>query len=684
MKQTFILACCAVSLAAIFAFKKKEPQQTVALTAAKAPKAIDLSNFDKSVNPGDDFYQYVNGNWLKKNPLPASETRWGSFNVLDDITRHRVLTILEETAKNKNAVEGSSAQKIRDFYLSAMDTALIEESGFLPIVPLFEKVDKVTDKNQLPALVAYLHTIGINSFFNFYVGQDDKKSDQIIITLYQGGLGLPDRDYYLKDDKESVEIRTKYLSHIKNMFLLMSIQPEGNAVTNLMSLETELARISRSRVDLRDPERNYNKMVTEDFNKVMSAFSIQKYFGSFGIKENEIIVGQPEFFKRLNELIEKMPLEDLKFYLKWDILNSRASTLSNDFVKTDFEFYQGVLSGAKEMRPRWKRVLGTMNGTMGELIGELYVKKYFSPEAKDRVNKMVDNLITAYQQRIKSRTWLEDQTKAAALAKLDKVIRKLAYPDKWRDYSKMIIKNDSYCNNVNRAAEFWFQYNLSKLGKPVDKTEWGMSPQTINAYYNPGFNEIVFPAAIMQPPFFDPLADDAVNYGSMGAVIGHELTHGFDDQGCQYDADGNLKNWWTDKDKTLFNQNAQKLVTQFNHYVVIDSLTINGQLTLGENIADLGGLTIAYAAFQKTENAKSKTLLDGFTPQQRFFINFAQVWRNNIRPEELKKRLKTDPHSPGKFRANGTVRNMPEFYEAFKITKENKLYLAPDQRVEIW
>ncbi|MCW5920591.1 MAG: M13 family metallopeptidase, partial [Bacteroidetes bacterium] len=441
---------------------------------------------------------------------------------------------------------------------------------------------------------------------------------------------------------------------------------------------------SRSRVDLRDPERNYNKMVTEDFNKEMSAFSMEKYFGSFGVKENEIIVGQPEFFKRFNELMEKLPLEDLKFYLKWDILNSRASTLSSDFVKTDFEFYQGVLSGAKEMRPRWKRVLGTMNGTMGELIGELYVKKYFSPEAKDRVNKMVDNLITAYQQRIKSRTWLEDQTKVAALAKLEKVIRKLAYPDKWRDYSKMIIKKDSYCNNVNRAAEYWFQYNLSKLGKPVDKTEWGMSPQTINAYYNPGFNEIVFPAAIMQPPFFDPLADDAVNYGSMGAVIGHELTHGFDDQGCQYDADGNLKNWWTDKDKTLFNQNAQKLVAQFNSYVVIDSLTINGQLTLGENIADLGGLTIAYAAFQKTENAKSKTLLDGFTPQQRFFINFAQVWRNNIRPEELKKRLKTDPHSPGKFRANGTVRNMPEFYEAFKVTKENKLYLAPEQRVEIW
>lgn len=684
MKHQLILTCCAVSLAAIFAFKKKEPQQNVVLTASKAPKAIDLANFDKSVKPGDDFYQYVNGNWLKNNPLPASETRWGSFNVLDDITRHRVLTILDETAKQKDAPEGSTTQKIRDFYLSAMDTSLIEESGFLPIIPIIERINKVSDKSQLPALVAYLHTIGISSFFNFYVGQDDKKSDQIIITLYQGGLGLPDRDYYLKDDKESVDIRAKYVSHIKNMFLLMSIQPEGNSVANLLNFETELARISRSRVALRDPESNYNKVITEDFNKEMSAFSIEKYFGSFGVKENEIIVGQPEFFKRLNELILKMPLEDLKFYLQWEVLNSRASTLSSDFVKTDFQFYQGVLSGAKEMRPRWKRVLGTMNGTMGELIGELYVKKYFSPEAKERVNKMVDNLISAYRERIKSRTWLEDQTKAAALAKLDKVIRKLAYPDRWRDYSKMIIKRDSYCNNVNRAAEFWFQYNLSKLGKPVDKTEWGMSPQTINAYYNPGFNEIVFPAAIMQPPFFDPLADDAVNYGSMGAVIGHELTHGFDDQGCQYDADGNLKNWWTDKDKTLFNQNAQKLVTQFNHYVVIDSLTINGQLTLGENIADLGGLTIAYAAFQKTENAKSKTLLDGFTPQQRFFINFAQVWRNNIRPEELKKRLKTDPHSPGKFRANGTVRNMPEFYEAFKVTKENKMYLSPDQRVEIW
>nr|MBP8669375.1 M13 family metallopeptidase [Bacteroidia bacterium] len=615
---------------------------------------------------------------------PASETRWGSFNVLDDITRERVRTILDETAAMKNVVDGSADQKIRDFYLTAMDTIRIEEMRGSPLKPIIEKINKIDSKSQLPTLMAELQRMGFSSFFNFYVGQDDKKSDQMIINLYQGGLGLPDRDYYLKDDKESVEIRQKYLTHVKTMFMLMGIPAGGSSIQNLMTLETELAKISRSRVELRDPEKNYNKMGVQEFAAQMTNFSINEYFKNFGVQEKEVIIGQPEFFKRVNEMIEKTSLDDIKFYLTWDVINSRASTLSSEFVKADFEFYHGVLSGAKEMRPRWKRVLGTMNGTMGELIGELYVKKYFTPQAKERVNLMVDNLISAYKERIKSRTWLEDQTKSAALLKLDKVMRKLAYPDRWRDYSKLSVGKDSYCDNVNRASEFWFQYNLSKLGKPVDKSEWAMSPQTINAYYNPGFNEIVFPAAIMQPPFFDPMADDAVNYGAMGAVIGHELTHGFDDQGCQYDAEGNLKNWWTEKDKSLFDQRAQKLVDQFNHYMPIDSLTINGKLTLGENIADLGGLTIAYAALQKTLALKPKVKIDGFTPEQRFFINFAQVWRNNIRPEELKKRLKTDPHSPGKFRANGTVRNMPEFYEAFGITKENKMYLPPDQRVEIW
>ena len=684
MKSNMILAGCAIALVSLYAFKKKEPGVTGAVKATAATKPIDINNFDMSVKPGDDFYQYVNGNWLKKNPLPASETRWGSFNVLDDITRERVRTILDETAAMKNVVDGSADQKIRDFYLTAMDTIRIEEMRGSPLKPIIEKINKIDSKSQLPTLMAELQRMGFSSFFNFYVGQDDKKSDQMIINLYQGGLGLPDRDYYLKDDKESVEIRQKYLTHVKTMFMLMGIPAGGSSIQNLMTLETELAKISRSRVELRDPEKNYNKMGVQEFAAQMTNFSINEYFKNFGVQEKEVIIGQPEFFKRVNEMIEKTSLDDIKFYLTWDVINSRASTLSSEFVKADFEFYHGVLSGAKEMRPRWKRVLGTMNGTMGELIGELYVKKYFTPQAKERVNLMVDNLISAYKERIKSRTWLEDQTKSAALLKLDKVMRKLAYPDRWRDYSKLSVGKDSYCDNVNRASEFWFQYNLSKLGKPVDKSEWAMSPQTINAYYNPGFNEIVFPAAIMQPPFFDPMADDAVNYGAMGAVIGHELTHGFDDQGCQYDAEGNLKNWWTEKDKSLFDQRAQKLVDQFNHYMPIDSLTINGKLTLGENIADLGGLTIAYAALQKTLALKPKVKIDGFTPEQRFFINFAQVWRNNIRPEELKKRLKTDPHSPGKFRANGTVRNMPEFYEAFGITKENKMYLPPDQRVEIW
>jgi putative endopeptidase len=685
VKSSLIIFIIVVGLSTIYSFTKKDGiNPTKAGSLAPVAKAIDLNNFDKSVKPGDDFYQYVNGNWLKNNPIPASETRWGSFNILDDVTRERVRNILVETAANTDAKPGTAAQKIRDFYATAMDTLKIEKMGIEPIMPLLNQISKLQNKEELPVLLADLHRKGIRGFFGFYIGQDDKQSDQMIINLYQGGLGLPDRDYYLKDDKESATIREKYLQHVAKMFSMAEGQIGDYLLAELMKLETELAKNSRTRVALRDPEANYNKMSVDELAAMMPDFAIKNYLTHFNLREKEVLVGQPEFFKGFSNILKQYPLDVIKVYLKWNVINNRADMLSKSFEKADFDFYQGVLSGAKEMKPRWKRVLGTMNGTMGELIGELYVQKYFTPQAKERVNEMVNNLIAAYKERIKSRTWLENETKEAALAKLEKVIRKLAYPDQWRNYDKLNVETDSYCNNVNRASEFWFDYNLSKLGKPVDKTEWGMSPQTINAYYNPGFNEIVFPAAIMQPPFFDPLADDAVNYGGMGAVIGHELTHGFDDQGCQYDAEGNLKNWWTEKDKVRFNENAKKLVDQFNQFVAIDSLTVNGQLTLGENIADLGGLTIAYAALQKSLMGKPATMIDGFTPQQRFFINYAQVWRNNIRPEELKRRLKTDVHSPGKFRTNGPLRNMPEFYAAFGVNKENKMYLPPAQRAEIW
>lgn len=683
MKQKVLLTGCAVSIIAIMAFKKGDINRA-AIAARDAQKAIDISNFDKTIKPGDDFYDYVNGNWLKKNPIPGTETRWGSFNILDDTTRHRVQKLVEETARIKNADKGSATQKIRDFYNAAMDTVAIEKAGATPLTPLVKKVVSIESKEDLISTIADFHRLGIDCFFNFYVGQDDKNSEANVIFMSQGGLSMPDRDYYLKDDKESVAIREKYLNLINAQMQLTEMKPADDVNGVVLKIETELARASRTRVALRDPEANYNKMPVDEFFKILPELPMKIYFEKLKISERELVVGQPEFFKALNEITKQFTLEQLKSYLIWHLVDEKASTLSSAFVKNNFDFYDGVLSGAKEMKPRWKRVMSMMNGSMGELIGQLYVKKYFPPQAKERVYKLVNNLIAAYKERIKTREWMEEKTKKAALEKLDKVMLKLAYPDKWKDFTNLEVGTDSYFENVNRASAFWFNYNLNKLGKQVDRSEWGMSPQTVNAYYNPGMNEIVFPAAIMQPPFFDPNADDAVNYGGMGVVIGHELTHGFDDQGSQYDANGNLKNWWTEADKERFKKNTAKLAEQFNKFVAIDTLHVNGELTLGENIADLGGLIMAYNALQKMTGLQQQTSIDGFSPEQRFFINYAQIWRNNIRPEELKKRLKVDVHSPGKFRTNGPLPNIPQFYKAFNVTKENKMYLPPEERVDIW
>lgn len=684
MKRTLLLTGCTATIIALMAFKNKGDINRTAI-AQKENKAIDESNFDKSIKPGDDFYDYVNGGWLKRNPIPGTETRWGSFNILDDSTRHRVKGIIEETAKLKDAPMGSAQQKIRDFYKTAMDTVAIEKMGAQPLIPFIKRVNSISNKQELVSLIADFHRLGISCFFSFYVGQDDKNSEQNVIFLSQGGLSLPDRDYYLKDDEESKGIRDKYMKLITEQLNLANVGLPDGSSNDILNLETELARNSRTRVALRDPESNYNKMRTEEFFNLIPSLPLKTYFEKLRITENEVVVGQPEFFKSLNEIISKYSLDQLKTYLIWHLVDEKANTLSSAFEKNNFDFYSATLSGAKEMKPRWKRVLGSMNGNMGELIGQLYVKKYFPPQAKEKVTVLVKNLIAAYKERILSRTWMDEQTKKAAIAKLDKVMLKLAYPDKWKDFSNLEVKTDSYFENDNRASTFWFDYNLNKLGKPVDRTEWAMAPQTVNAYYNPGMNEIVFPAAIMQPPFFDPNADDAVNYGGMGVVIGHELTHGFDDQGSQYDANGNLKNWWTESDKERFKQNTAKLVKQFNSFDAIDTLHVNGELTLGENIADLGGLIMSYAALQKVSKLQQSVGgAGGFTPEQRFFINYAQIWRNNIRPEELKKRLKVDPHSPGKFRTNGPLPNMPEFYKAFNVTKENKMYLPPEERAEIW
>lgn len=681
MKKTTLLSLSIVSVLLLSSFSANQPT-----------KPIDLNNFDKSVKPGDNFYQYVNGTWVKNNPVPDTETRWGSFSIVDETIKERLKQIVEELQNMKDVKPGSPEQKIRDYYLAAMNTDRINASGITPIKEDLERINNIGSTNDLAPVIVHLNSLGVRPFFFAYVGQDDKIATEMILSFYQGGLGLPDKDYYLQETDENKIIIEQYKAHINKMFNFVYGNGNEKSGEIIFQFEKRLAAVSKSRVELRDPEANYNKMSLQKFNALCPVFEWQtfvKYLTEYGLQNpdvaNNIIVGQPDFFSKLSSIVQESSIEDIKTYLKWNLINSKADLLGTEMEKADFDFYEGVLRGAKEMKPRWKRTLDAINGSMGELLGQIYVKKYFSAEAKKRVEEMVNNLIAAYKERIMSRTWMADETKRAALAKLEKITTKLAYPNKWRDFSSLEIKpENSYYENSVAVSRYMLSYNLNKLGKPIDKTEWGMSPQTVNAYYNPGYNEIVFPAAIMQPPFFYPDGDDAVNYGAMGAVIGHEITHGFDDQGNQYDAEGNLRNWWTEEDKKRFRTEADKLVEQYSGFVALDDLKVNGALTQGENIADLGGLTMAYAALQKALEKNPQKPIDGFTPDQRFFISFAQVWRNNIREAELKRRLKVDVHSPGKFRTLGPLSNMPEFYKAFEVSKGQAMYRSDAERVEIW
>ncbi|MDQ3290056.1 MAG: M13 family metallopeptidase, partial [Bacteroidota bacterium] len=535
--------------------------------------------------------------------------------------------------------------------------------------------------------LAQLKKAGISGMFGFYVGQDEKKSTEYAVNLYQSGLGLPDRDYYLKEDERSKNIRAEYVKHLQNMFALLG-DDAGTAQKNaakVMVLETRLAKASRTRVELRDPQANYNKMTIAQLQKFTPAINWNLLLNQFGAKGvNEVIVGQPGFFKELNAMVKSGALSDWKNYLRWHIIHSTAPYLSQAFVQENFNFYGKVLSGTKAMQPRWKRVLRTTDAAIGEAMGQLYVEKTFTPEAKARALEMVKNLRDAFQEHVKNLDWMSDETKKQALVKLDAFAVKIGYPDKWRDYSELNIDRDSYVSNVLKANEFEFNYDLNKLGKPINRTEWEMTPPTVNAYYNPPMNEIVFPAGIMQPPFFDPKADDAVNYGGMGAVIGHEITHGFDDQGRQYDAEGNLKDWWTKTDAEQFTKRANMVVDQYGAYEVLPAVKVNGNLTLGENLADIGGLNIAYTALQKALAGKPKEKIAGFTPEQRFFLACAQIWRVNGTEQFFNQQVLTDPHSPGRFRTNGPLMNMPQFYEAFGCKPGDKMVKPASEQIKIW
>jgi putative endopeptidase len=657
--------------------EKPEPKKEVV-------PAIELSNMDTSINPADDFFRFANNNWLKNNPIPEEYTSYGAFTEIDQHNELLIQDIINEVSKDANAAQGSVAQKIRDFYNAGMDSVAINERGYSELKPYFEKVDALNDKADLAKLLGYLHSEGFSGFFNAGGSTDPKNAEMVIMHLYQGGLSLPDRDYYL--DESTAEMREKYVEHIASMFQLTGTDAEAAKAKaqNILAFETQLAEKSMSRVERRDPDRTYNKRTFAELQQSTPNFKWDVYFQNAGAPTfDSLNVGMPDFIAALDGIIQNADMGIIKDYLKWKIIHNSASLLSDDLGTENFNFYGNYLYGQEVQQPRWRRVLNTTDGCLGEAIGQIYVEKHFPAEAKEKMEHLIGNLRIALGERIKRLDWMTEETKAKALHKLDCFNVKVGYPNKWKDYTKYEVMPDSYFQNVHRAIRFENEIEMAKIGKPVDKEEWFMTPQTVNAYYSPEMNEIVFPAAILQPPFFNMDADDAVNYGGIGVVIGHEMTHGFDDQGCKYDEKGNLNNWWTEEDATRFKERTQQLVKLFNEFELRGN-HINGELTLGENIADLGGLNIAWDAYQMTDEAKANQSIDGFTPAQRFFISYGTIWRNNTRDKALERQVKEDVHSPAEARVNRTLGSMPHFYEAFEITPENKMFIAPEERAAIW
>ncbi len=651
-------------------------------------KPIDPANFDTSVRPSVDFFKYANGGWMKNNSIPADQSIWGSFSELQEHNYAVLHEILDEAMKRTDAQAGSPWQMVGDFYASGMDSAAVDQNELKPLAGEFGKIASINNTRDLARAIAHFQSIGIGVPFAFRAGQDDKKSTDIIAQISQSGLGLPDRDYYTKTDGPSVKIRDQYREHIEKMFALLGDarkKAEADAAA-VMNIESSLARASMTRLERRDPNATYHKMSVQELQKLVPVISWKEFFSDLGNGDIENVdVGMPRFMTYVDTLITTEPLDAWKVYLRWHLIHATASYLSSKFVDENFHFSGQILSGTQEIAPRWKRVLESTNRSIGEALGQLYVERAFSPAAKARAVEMVANLKAALHDRIARLEWMSDATKKAAFKKLEAFGVKIGYPDKWRDYSNLKISRQPYVLNVLAAREFEFNRNLQKIGKPVDKTEWRMTPPTVNASYSSNMNDITFPAGILQPPFFDPNADDAVNYGGMGAVIGHEMTHGFDDQGRKYDADGNLTDWWTADDAKNFLARSTKIEDQFSAYVVLDSVHVNGKTTIGENIADLGGLKIAYDAFEKSLEGKPRPpLIDGLTPEQRFFLAWAQIWRANIRPQALRLRIATDPHSPGEFRTNGPLSNLQEFQKAFEVKDGDPMARPLDQRVRIW
>jgi putative endopeptidase len=652
---------------------------------AQTKSGIRKDYIDNTESPKNDFYKWANGKWLKSTQIPGSESRYGSFNEINDRNQDNLKSILFEAADDKTAKPGSERKKVGDFFASSMDTLTIEKLGLAPLQPTLKMIEGIKTKKDLFTVLAQLHRINVSVMLGMGIESDLKNSNAHLPGWAQDGIGLPDRDYYFLPKYEKV--KKAYEQYVFNQFKNLgkdSINAEKSRNT-VLAIEKELAKAMLNRVQQRDIESQYTKLSIAEIKKNYPKIDFTSYLVSVGLPQMlEANMAHPKFFEKLNTIVDSISISDWKTYFQFHTLSSFAGVLPKKFADESFNFYSTALQGVKVKKPRWKSSLERTDRLIGEALGKVFVEKFFPAKSKEKVNKLVDDLFAAYKERILTRTWMSDSTKVAAINKLQKITRKLAYPDKWKDYSKLAISRTELLKNVMNASKFYHNEMIGYYGKPVDKTKWGMTPPTVNAYYNPTTNEIAFPAGIMQIPFFDADADDAANYGMIGAVIGHELTHGFDDQGSQFDADGNFKDWWKAKDKENFLSKTKLIIEQFNGYIGIDTIHVNGELTQGENIADLGGLTMAYYAYKKSLNGKPSPMMDGYTGEQRFFISWAQGWKSLMRDEAMKQRLATDPHSPGMFRGNGPLSNMKEFYEAFDVKPGDGMYRADDKRVDIW
>lgn len=692
MKKVSLLAvsvAMALGLAACDSNTSAPGQQDRAAVEATTQTAlssgVDVENFDSSVRLQDDFYLAVNGKWIENNPIPADKSRIGSFDILADQAQLAVKTIIEEVAASDNLQPGSDAEKLASFYNSFMDVDHINRLGLAPIAAQLERIEQLDSKADLGKIVAMLQRDGVGGVFGWYVNNDARESTQYAVYLFQGGLGLPDRDYYFNDDDDSLRIKEAYQAYVADMLELAGHENAAGAAEQILALEHQLAGHHWTRLESRNADKTYNKLSAAEFTELAGMVDWAGYASIMGLPaEQDIIVAQPSYFSGLSQVIDATDLATLQAYLTYRTVHSFAPQLSEAFVDRRFAFYSQTLQGVEEQQPRWKRAVDTTNGVLGELVGKLYVERHFHEDAKVRMEGLVENIIKAYGESIKELPWMSEDTKLAALEKLGTFTTKIGYPDQWKDYSDLTIKADDLIGNSIQANRRAYQEMVDKLGGPIQQHEWFMTPQTVNAYYNPVMNEIVFPAAILQPPFFDMNADDAVNYGGIGAVIGHEIGHGFDDQGAKYDGDGNLRDWWTAEDLAQFQQLGARLSAQYSQFEPFPGVFVNGDVALGENIGDLGGMTVALRAYKMSLGGEDAPILDGFSGLQRFFIGWAQVWRSNYREEALRRQVSTGPHSPPHYRVIGVLPNIPEFYQAFDVKPGDEMYLSAEERVKIW